>query len=268
MLILVAVVAIAAVIVAILVWPKHRGPIVEPPLASDVAIVISPHPDDESYALGQTIAHQTLNGRRVISVLLTDGEGSALVPQWIASSGRDVNVDGVIDKWDFAAVRRSEFQTAMRALGVEEILFLGRADSKGATGFGDGELIAKDVEEALRPLAEKYPGALWLTTAGPALGRSGSGDDREHPDHVETLTGVLAAASTSSNVVYAFKVYVYYRCATRRRAPFRVSGSSQALAMKREAINAYSEVGSLSTPEVFRAASTDPFEYMVSIQLQ
>ncbi len=268
MMTLVAASAIAAIVLGIFLWLECRGPIVEPPLARDVAIMISPHPDDESYALGQTIAHQTLNGRRVISVLLTDGEGSALIPRWIQSSGRDVNADGMIDKWDFASVRRSEFREAMRVLGVEEIIFMGRADSKGASGLEDTELAAEEVEELLRPLTEKYPGALWLTTAGYAPNESDLGDHLAHPDHVETLPAVLAAARAGGGTVYTFKVYVYLLPEYNRRAPFRVRGSSEELAMKREAIDAYSEIGILSTPELFEAASTDPFEYMVPIPLQ
>lgn len=250
---------------AVIWWVLAPSPVVEPPLASEVAIVVSPHPDDETYAMGQTIATQALAGRRVISVLVTDGESSGLVDEWIRSRGRDVNADGAIDTWDFAMVRREEFRSAMYALGVDELVFLGRADSKGAHGLTDAALEAAEVEELLRPLAREHPGATWLTTAKYVPGDSFRGDSADHPDHTETTDAVIALAEESGGSVYTFKVYVYGLPERDRDAPLRVRGSSEALAMKREAIEAYAEIGALSTPELFEATLLDVYEYMVPI---
>lgn len=260
-----AILLVAATVAAVIWWTTAPGPVVEPPLAPEVAIIVSPHPDDETYAMGQTIATQTLAGRRVIAVLITDGESSVLVDSWVQSSGRDVNADGVIDKWDFALVRREEFRAAMDTLGVDELIFMGRADSKGERGFADASVDAAEIEEMLRPIAREHPGATWLTTAKYASDNMRRGDYLDHPDHAATTDAVVAVAEASGGSVYTFKVYVYYLPQRDRNAPLRVRGSPRALAMKREAIGAYSEIGMLSTPELFEASRLDVYEYMVPI---
>lgn len=258
----VAVSLAAAVLVSLLVF-RASNPVVEPPLASEVTIVVSPHPDDETYAMGQSIAAQTLAGKRVVAVLLTDGEGSNLVAEWAQSAGRDMNDDGVIDKWDFGLARREEFSAAMRVLGVEEVVFLGTAASRGAQGLKDGALVAEEVAQLLRPVADEYPGSAWFTTAAHAFERLYRGDYRDHPDHAQSAAAVSEVVEASGGTAYNFKVYVYYLPPLARLAPQRVRGSEEARALKRAAIDAYAEIGKLSTPELFEASGRDEYEYLV-----
>ena len=76
-------------------------------------LVFSPHPDDESIAVGGYIAQSVINGANVNIVLVTDGN----------AQGEE-------------AVRYAEFKKATSILGVPEanLVFLGFPDSKLASG--------------------------------------------------------------------------------------------------------------------------------------
>ncbi|MDZ4178819.1 MAG: PIG-L family deacetylase, partial [Coriobacteriia bacterium] len=207
----------------------YLRPAVDPPLADEIAIVVSPHPDDEAYAMGATIAEQTLAGKRVVAVLLTDGDASGYFDVWAQDIGRDMDGDGDIDRWDFGLVRREEFSDAMDVLGAEEIVFLGASESQGATGLRDTKLDAASVEAALLPIAERFADATWFTTARHLPERRYRGDYRSHPDHDATADAVESLASDRGEDVHLFKVYVFYLPKYGRFAPQRIAASEEAL---------------------------------------
>jgi LmbE family N-acetylglucosaminyl deacetylase len=238
-------------------------PTISPPIAENVAIVVSPHPDDEAYAMGQTIASQVLSGRRVIGVLVSDGEESQLVERWAAKHGRDLNGDGVVDKWDFGLARREEYRAAMEVLGLEELVFLGSADTRGKRGFRDGSVDALELEDRLASLATAHPEAAWFTTAPHRREYLFFGDYENHPDHAQVAKAVKAVATASDGMVYTYKTYVYLLPPHLRRAPLRVEGTPEALRLKRSMIEAYSTIGAMSTPELYEAAMEDTHEYLV-----
>jgi LmbE family N-acetylglucosaminyl deacetylase len=241
----------------------YLRPAVDAPLADEIAIVVSPHPDDETYAMGATIAEQTLAGKRVVAVLLTDGDASAYFDVWAEDGGRDMDGDGDIDRWDFGLVRREEFSQAMDVLGAEEVIFLGGSDSQGVTGLFDTKLDAPSVESALLPVAERFSDATWFTTARHLPERRYRGDYRSHPDHDATADAVESLASDRGEDAYLFKVYVFYLPKYGRFAPQRVAASEEALELKRNAIEVYAEIGAMSTPELFGESPKDRFEYLV-----
>jgi LmbE family N-acetylglucosaminyl deacetylase len=238
-------------------------PAIPPPIAENVAIVVSPHPDDEAYAMGQTIASQVLAGKRVIGVLVSDGEESQLVERWAAKHGRDLNDDGVVDKWDFSLARREEYRAAMNVLDLEELVFLGSADTRGEYGFRDGSIDASELEERLASLARAHPEAAWFTTAPHRWDYLFFGDYENHPDHAQVANAVKAVATASGGVAYTYKTYVYLLPPHLRRAPLRVEGTPEALRLKRSMIEAYSTIGAMSTPELYEAAMEDTHEYLM-----
>lgn len=237
-------------------------PAVEPPIAGDVAVVVSPHPDDETYAMGATIAEQSLAGKRIIGVLLTDGDSSRFVEPWAAEEGSDLDGDGDVDRWDFGLARREEYREAMDILGADELIFLGAAESQGEEGLLDTELEAGDVMDALEPVADRFPKAAWFTTARYSTERFYGGDFKNHPDHAATAEAIEELAVSRGNEAYYFKVYVYFLPTFARFAPQRLAPSDEARALKQDATDAYRGIGAMSTPELFEAAPADPFEYL------
>ena len=255
-------VASAVVIVALCLPIGARQPF-SPPFASDVAIVVSPHPDDEAYAMGQTIASQDLAGRRVVGVLVTDGDASQHVAWWVEERGRDIDGDGDIDRWDFGLARREEYEAAMAILGADEIIYLGTSDTQAASGFTDTRVDEARLTPELVRVGQKYPGADWFTTA-PYLPDGGiDGDFRDHPDHAQVALAVGAAAAQTGGSAHYFKAYEYLLPEWRRTARVYVRGEPEALARKRRAVAAFGVIGRHSTPELYDAAMTDPLEYLV-----
>jgi LmbE family N-acetylglucosaminyl deacetylase len=85
---------------------------------SGPSLVIAPHPDDETLGCGATIAQLRSRGQQVIVVIVTDG----------AACGRSA----ILGPKEIAAIRRTETQNAMKALGVlpEDVIFLQFPDSQ------------------------------------------------------------------------------------------------------------------------------------------
>jgi LmbE family N-acetylglucosaminyl deacetylase/NDP-sugar pyrophosphorylase family protein len=106
---------------------KQDGSEIDPALR---LLIVVPHPDDEAFFLGGTIAYYARRGVEVSVIVLTDGElGKAAtysnqyggyVAQSLSSGMRD----------GFVIDRKRESQLAARLLGVKHIEFLGFADSQ------------------------------------------------------------------------------------------------------------------------------------------
>jgi len=116
-------------------------------------MTILPHPDDESFPVGGTLARYVATGVRVILVSATRGE---------------VGVPGLAPA-EAARIRSAELQAAARTLGAEQVIFL---------GYMDGTLaeFKSDITTRLVQLLQQFrPDA--VITFGPD-GISGN------PDHV------------------------------------------------------------------------------------
>ncbi len=234
-----------------------------PPIAEDVAIVVSPHPDDETYAMAQTIAEQDIAGKRVVAVLVTDGNASSYVELWAEEHGRDLDGDGDMDEWDFGLARREEYQAAMDVLGADEVVYLGAAASQGEDGFFDTDIDVDALTDELAALGETEGVTDWFAIAPYASDRLMDGDYRNHPDHGLVAEAIAEASERAGGRVHSFKVYAYYLPVWLRLAPVRVEGSPEALERKREAVRAFELIGATSTPELYRAALKDTAEYLV-----
>lgn len=236
-----------------------------PPTGSDTVIVVSPHPDDETYAMGQSVAAQALAGKRVIGVLVADGDTSRFVEWWVEEHGEDLDDDSDVDRWDFGLARREEYKRAMRALGTEEVVFLGGSDSQGKQGFKDGSVDSEALAAELDRLAAEYPDATWFTTGKWTSGieRFGRGDYKNHPDHAAVADAVHQVAEAHDQSAHYFKVYAYFLPRFARFASVRVEGDAEARERKIEAVRAYEIIGGTSTPELYRNAPVDPAEYLM-----
>ncbi len=234
------------------------------PDAEGAALFLVPHPDDEAYGMALTIARQVQAGNRVVVALFTDGESSSRAADWAGGElGVDLDGDGDRDQWDFGLARREEFERSMQALGVRDVVYLGRSGSQGATGHADGSLdYGRLLPEVIR-LADEHQAAALFTTMKHLPFDPVKGDARDHPDHGAMSDAVKDAAFELVVPSYHLKVYVYTWPKALRLAPVRIQGDPAALAARVSAIAAYDGIGRDSTPQLWEAAVADPLEYMV-----
>lgn len=111
-------------------------------------IVITPHPDDETIAMGVTIARKTTAGTQVALIVATDGRHS--------------QNSQIISKEELVAIRKTELLGAASVLGIDEddIYFLDEEDGK----VNDEKLEAKinDVIDGLSFTAEEILTTSWF----------------------------------------------------------------------------------------------------------
>jgi len=125
-------------------------------------IVFAPHPDDETFGCGGTIAKKINDGYDVLVVIMTDGRYAFEKVLGISS---DPSPD------ELKEIRKDEVIRAMKILGVptENIIFL---------NFEDGKLndFKKEAEKkVIRILAENHPEEVYFPYKKDA-----------HPDHKAT----------------------------------------------------------------------------------
>ena len=140
------------------------------------------HPDDEALISAGTIARAVDAGHRVILVLATDGGAGTFDPSLLGSG------ETLADR------RRREAQVSADALGVDQLLFLGFADSGLQPPADDdwpaGALCAATPGEAterlVKILREHSAG---LLVADDSVGGYG------HPDHVRVHAVAQAASA-------------------------------------------------------------------------
>ena len=80
------------------------------------AIVVAPHPDDETLGCGGTLAKHHAAGDRITAIFLTDG-------------GRGDSLAGGVHGEALVELRESEARAAAAALGISDCIFLRNADA-------------------------------------------------------------------------------------------------------------------------------------------
>ncbi|MGH9094569.1 MAG: PIG-L deacetylase family protein [Acidimicrobiales bacterium] len=152
-----------------------RGPVVVAP-APRRALVVAPHPDDETIGCGGTLAGLAARGTDVRVVIATSGEASVAAPGAGASAT--------------AAARRAEATAACAVLGVPPPTFLGLPDGALEDHVGQlATLLATEVA-GLDPQAIFVPWPL---------------DD--HPDH-RAVPAALARIEVRPDVeIWGYEVW-------------------------------------------------------------
>ena len=77
-------------------------------------MIIAPHPDDPEFGIGGTVARWTLEGRKVIYIICTNGDKGSADPE--------------ITSERLAGIRIAEQKEAALTLGVSEVVFLQHED--------------------------------------------------------------------------------------------------------------------------------------------
>jgi N-acetyl-1-D-myo-inositol-2-amino-2-deoxy-alpha-D-glucopyranoside deacetylase len=171
-------------------------------------LVALAHPDDETFGTGGLMARAVEEGHRVVIVCATRGEVGEIADPSLATPET------------LGAVRERELRDAARALGVEEVRFLGFRDSgmAGTPENSDPRALvnapADDVVGALvRVIREVRPDVAVTFEPGGIYG---------HPDHVtisERATAAVEAAAdakTWPDAGSAFRVPRLYYVALPR----------------------------------------------------
>lgn len=126
-------------------------------------LVILPHPDDESFPMGGTLAKYAANHTRVTLICATRGEAG---------------VEGMAPE-EAGKIRERELRRAVSALGLDEVRFL---------DYRDGTLAGADPEELIRRLSD-----LMLELRPDAVLTFGPDGISGHPDHVTLSARVTQA---------------------------------------------------------------------------
>src|SRR5215208_5633859 len=133
-------------------------------------LVAYPHPDDESFGNGGTLARYVAQGVAVHYACATRGECGTVDPAML---------DGYAD---ITALRTAEQDCAARALGLAAVHFLGYRDS-GMTGTPDNDHPAALVQAPLERVAGQLT-ALIRTLRPQVLLTFNSYGGYGHPDHI------------------------------------------------------------------------------------
>ena len=157
-------------------WTTEDDPAVDTDLADDLdpVLVVSAHPDDESFGLGAVIAALTERGDTVNVLCFTRGEASTL------------GVDGD----DLVSVRAAELAAAGAALGVERVEML---------DYPDGALSEVDLDELAG-----HVGRVAEVVGARSLLVFDHGGVTGHPDHQRATDAALACQATAALPVLAW----------------------------------------------------------------
>lgn len=140
-------------------------------------LAVFPHPDDETFGLGSTVARYSSEGIETHLVCATRGERG-----WFDSEGPDPGWEGV------ARIREAELRCAAESLGIHEVSFLDYIDGD-VDQANPAEVIAKIVAlvRRIRPHV--------VVTFGPD-GNYG------HPDHIALSQFTSAALVCAADASY------------------------------------------------------------------
>jgi len=175
-----------------LVWsaPNQPNPETQAP-----AIFYSPHQDDETLAMGASIAEHVRKGRPTYVVLLTDG-----------ASPINANKLGMTPG-EYVQERMREFINACKALGVHRIYIANRGH--GFSDLLDKENLIIGFKKTITYFSVLHPKASHKTVSGNCDPYNRNCD--RHPTH-QAATDAIRELHASGVIddVRLFRVYVYY----------------------------------------------------------
>ena len=131
-------------------------------------LVVTAHPDDVDFGAAGTISTFTANGFEVTYCVCTDGDAGGFDP--------------AVDRAEIPGIRRAEQVAAARAVGVEDVRFL---------GYRDGSLeptqeLRRDISRVIRQVR---PQRMLIQSPERNWARVGA----SHPDHLASGHAAIAA---------------------------------------------------------------------------
>jgi LmbE family N-acetylglucosaminyl deacetylase len=148
-------------------------------------LIVTAHPDDETFGMGGTIAKYISQGVQVSVVCATKGEVG------------EADADLLAQYSSIAALREAEMRCAMQVLGIKDLHFLGYRDS-GMPGSKDNDHPQAFIQAPLEKTGREV--ALWMRKLKPDIvltfdPMGGYG----HPDHIHAYRTVEKALHISAD---------------------------------------------------------------------
>jgi len=152
-------------------------------------IVFAPHPDDETFGCGGTIAKKIAEGHEVLIVVMTDGRYAFL-------KMLNINTDPTPE--ELKEIRKEEVKKAAKILGVPEknLIFLDFEDGKLQDNIEEVEGKVIEILRVHCPVEVYFP---YKNDA--------------HPDHQATYTIVKNAISKLGLLVKEYQYSVFHKYA-------------------------------------------------------
>ncbi|WP_291349225.1 bacillithiol biosynthesis deacetylase BshB2 [Desulfosporosinus sp.] len=197
-------------------------------------LVIFPHPDDETFGCGGTIAQFTQTGVPVTYVCATLGQ-----------MGRNMGKPFFATRESLPNIREAELEEACQALGIQRLIKLGLRDK--TIEFEDPELLTARIEQILR---EVRPSLVLTHYPGYAV----------HPDH-NALGEVTIRAISRLPVQERPMVYVHAfarDCQNRLGPPDIINDISAVSEMKLAAIRAHRSQSQVFFPRIANGQTKKP----------
>jgi mycothiol S-conjugate amidase len=148
-------------------------------------LVAYPHPDDESFGNGGTLARYAAQGVAVHYACATRGECGTVAPELL---------DGYAD---IAALRTAEQECAARSLGLAAVHFLGYRDS-GMPGSADNQHPAALVQAPLERVTGQLVALIRAVRPQVVLAHNPYGG-YGHPDHIYLHNAAHAAFAAAGD---------------------------------------------------------------------
>jgi LmbE family N-acetylglucosaminyl deacetylase len=131
-------------------------------------LVITAHPDDVDFGAAGTVSQWTAAGIEVVYCICTDGDAGGFDP--------------AVDRADIPGIRQAEQRAAAKAVGVEDVRFL---------GYPDGRLeptieLRRDISRVIRQVR---PQRALIQSPERNWARVGA----SHPDHLASGVAAMAA---------------------------------------------------------------------------
>lgn len=178
-----------------------------PPTTDKIKILaLSPHPDDDVFSYGGTLAKHAKNGEDITIVYLCDG-----------SKGTPV---GIRDS-SLATKRKKEAQEAAEVIGVKELIFWGYKDNKLETNPTSIKAMASLVLE-LKPDIIYIPSFL---------------DD--HPDHKQTNNILSLSLKEASKHIFNYNPQILMSEVWSPILPNRIIDITDVIDIKKQSINCH-----------------------------
>jgi LmbE family N-acetylglucosaminyl deacetylase len=175
--------------------------------AARSALIISPHPDDETLGCGATVALKLAAGHAVTVLMLTDGRHS--------------HRSATLPAPELGALRRAELAEAMRRLGLPDgaLRWAGLVD--GSVSDGEEELVG-----LIRSMIEELqPDEVYVTCA-----------EEPHPDHAAAGRAARRATAGGAVQLLEYPVWLWGSWPMRRHDRLRSTLDAARLGARRGAV--------------------------------
>jgi LmbE family N-acetylglucosaminyl deacetylase len=142
-------------------------------------LAVMAHPDDADFGAAGTIARWTDEGIEVTYCLVTDGDAGGF--------------DRSVARTDIPEIRRTEQRNAAKAVGVEDVRFLGYPDGRLELSLD----LRRDISRVIRQVRPQR-----VLTQSPE--RNWARIQASHPDHLTTGEAALRAIYPDARNPFAF----------------------------------------------------------------